>query len=201
TGLPPGCDGPETGQQATELGCLPTESGNYTITFDVTDANGASAQAMSDLSIQFVLSVSAPSSTTVGLPVTIRADPSPGFGGLTYTYSGLPPGCSSANVSTLTCTPTTVGTYTVVVAVHDEIGDSSSRELVVHIVPGFLGHSGLDGYILIGVLFLGISGVAVTLVVRRGRQPRFEDVTTRQTSIRQQKNEAGQGTGEIVYVG
>jgi YVTN family beta-propeller protein len=201
TGLPPGCNGPETGQQATDFGCLPTESGNYTITFEVTDANGASAQTKSNLSIQFVLSVAAPSSTTVGLPVTIHAESAPGFGGLTYSYSGLPPGCLSANVSTLTCTPTKVGTFTVVVAVHDGIGDSSSRELVVHIVPGFLGFSGMESYILFGVLFLGISGVAVTLVVRRGRQPRFEDVATRQNSIRQQKKEGGQVTGKIVYVG
>jgi YVTN family beta-propeller protein len=47
-----------------------------------------------------------------------------GVGVTTLSYTGLPSGCVSANVSVLACTPTTIGSFTVVVAATDSLGNT-----------------------------------------------------------------------------
>jgi YVTN family beta-propeller protein len=163
-GLPPGC----VDQASIQIGCLPTESGNYTILLGIEDSNDWSASAQAQLSVGFNFTVATPTNAVVGLPVTIHVDSAPGFGGLTYGYSGLPPGCSSRDVATLSCTPSQAGKYFVVVSVHDQAGNRNAQTVVVN-VSAFLGLPGYDGYyLLVAAAVATVSGVAV-LRYRRGR--------------------------------
>lgn len=59
---------------------------------------------------------------TIQLNVTVAGGTAP----YTYTYTGLPAGCSSQNASSLPCTPTSVCNCTVTVSVTDGAGDSAS---------------------------------------------------------------------------
>lgn len=54
---------------------------------------------------------------------------------LSYSYSGLPSGCLSTNVTSLTCTPTVTGTFTVHVFVNDTAGHSTSATVVLAVYP------------------------------------------------------------------
>jgi YVTN family beta-propeller protein len=172
-GLPPGCV-----QQGTDtIGCLPTESGNYTIQFSVQDANDWGVSATQPLSIIFDFTVVAPSSDAAGQMFTIQVDSAPGFGALTYDYSNLPSGCISMDTPTLNCTPTATGTYSITVSVHDQAGDHNAHSVVVQVVPapkgtsGFLGLPGNEGYLLIAVIALAAVVVAIVIY---GRGPRTE---------------------------
>ncbi len=51
----------------------------------------------------------------------------------TYAYSGLPPGCGSANASVLNCTPTRLGSYYVSVTVTDVLGSSVTAQLTLRV--------------------------------------------------------------------
>lgn len=174
TGLPPGC----VPQGTDQIGCLPTESGNYTIHFIVSDSNNWSASAARALSVTFDFIVLAPSNATVGSPVTLRVDSAPGIGTLSYTYANLPPGCANQDVATLTCTPTTVGIYSVVIGVHDQAGDHNTHAIVLDVVPapkgspGFLGLAGLEGYYLLAVI-AGLTCVAIVAVSAVSRRKRL----------------------------
>ncbi|MCI4324429.1 MAG: PKD domain-containing protein [Thermoplasmata archaeon] len=59
-----------------------------------------------------------------------------GWGNLTYTWSGLPPGCSAANQSVLSCAPTTAGTYGIAVNVTDTLDNSAVSEQNLTVLPG-----------------------------------------------------------------
>jgi hypothetical protein len=109
--------------------------------------------------------------------------PDGGYGAFTYAYSGLPPGCTSADVAVLTCTPTQAGKYSVTVNVHDQVGDHQTHTVLVNIVPansgGLLGLSGNDGYYLLAgigaAVILGL--IAVVLVMRRRRSSHRKPTT------------------------
>lgn len=178
TGLPPGC----VSVNESSLGCLPTQAGSYNISAEVHDQNGMVATSRVSMTVLFDFNVVAPTTTAVGHTLTIQVNldssggASSGFGDLTYAYSGLPPGCTSMDTPTLTCTPTQVGTYEVTVSVHDEVGDHNSHTVAVQVVPassgtGLLGLAGNDGYYLL----LGVVVVAGLLIVagyeagRRGK--------------------------------
>ena len=176
TGLPPGC----VSQGTNRIGCLPTESGNYTIRFVVSDANNWSVSAPRALSVTFDFIVLAPSNATVGSPVTLRVDSASGYGMLSYSYANLPPGCANQDVSTLTCTPTTVGVFPILISVHDQVGDHSSHTIVLHVVQAptrssvFLGLPGAEGYYLLALL-AGVACVAVVALSAYSRSKRFTE--------------------------
>lgn len=168
TGLPPGC----VPQGTNRIGCLPTQSGNYTIRFVLSDANNWSVSSLRALSITFDFIIVAPSSATVGSLITLRVDSAPGIGTLTYSYSNLPPGCANQDVSTLRCTPTAVGVYSIQVSVHDQVSDHNSHTIVLNVVqapvraPVFLGFPGAEGYYLLAIL---LGGVCVAIVASSAR--------------------------------
>jgi YVTN family beta-propeller protein len=166
SGLPPGC----VSVNESTIGCLPTQSGSYNLTATVLDENRATASANATLDVIFAFTASAAASTPLGRALTIRVDvESPAVGTITYSYSGLPPGCSNADAANLTCTPTRPGTYPIVVEVHDQAGDQASRTIVVDVVSpgqssGPLGLSGSSGYYaLVGT----VVAVAVALAAVR----------------------------------
>ena len=61
---------------------------------------------------------------SVGSSVTLSTIASGGLPPYTYTYTGLPPGCTSQNASSLVCIPTAAGTYSVTVFVNDSAQNS-----------------------------------------------------------------------------
>jgi hypothetical protein len=60
-----------------------------------------------------------PSTIALGQSVTISAHATGGTGVYAYAYSTLPAGCASQNLSSIPCTPTAAGSYTVGVNVTD----------------------------------------------------------------------------------
>jgi hypothetical protein len=59
--------------------------------------------------------------TSTEISATVGGDSSP----LTYSYSDLPPGCSSTNSSTLSCTPNATGTFSAALTVSDSSGNAT----------------------------------------------------------------------------
>jgi hypothetical protein len=63
------------------------------------------------------------------------ATPSGGASPYNLSYSGLPTGCTSANRSSLPCTPSSAGTYTVLVLVIDSNGNRASNSTALDVLP------------------------------------------------------------------
>ena len=115
----------------------------------------------------------------LGGSVTFSASVSGGTGPLSYSWSGLPTGCTSINAATVTCVPTGTGTFTVQVTVTDALGASqtsaSSVPVTVKAVPAQSFASGANGleWTLLGLLVLAIvlGLVAILLALRRKGGP------------------------------
>lgn len=72
-----------------------------------------------------------PSVIDEGASVTLNSSVSFGVGALNYSYSGLPSGMASENLSLYSGTPTANGTYTVRLKVTDAAGESSSASVLL----------------------------------------------------------------------
>jgi YVTN family beta-propeller protein len=70
----------------------------------------------------------------VGLNMTVTVVVSGGEGDYSYTYQGLPPGCSSADVNPLTCVPKSPGNFTLNVVVKDTAGDTARATVYLNIL-------------------------------------------------------------------
>ena len=99
---------------------------NTIYSYEVTDSESQSACSTGDtVTVDPALVVPTPTvnynPVDAGQQVMFAVSPSGGSGLGTYTYawSGLPAGCTSANLATITCSPTAAGTYSVTVAVTD----------------------------------------------------------------------------------
>ncbi len=123
---------------------------------------------------------SSAASITLGESVTFAVTVTGGAAPLTYTYTGLPGGCDSQNVASLTCTPTVTGMFTVTVTVTDAAGKSTSASTSVTVNgaspppgPTFLGFPQTTGYIVLGLLIaIAIAVVAVLAVLATDRRPK-----------------------------
>jgi hypothetical protein len=111
--------------------------------------------------------------------VTLSVQASGGTGTLRYSYSGLPPGCTSNDTSVLSCTPLLAGSWTVQATVIDATNGTASRSATVvvnaagpakpsHLLSVLASPLGLTA-ILVG---LGIVLMIVYTVVRRRRSRR-----------------------------
>ncbi|HEV2429651.1 MAG TPA: PKD domain-containing protein, partial [Thermoplasmata archaeon] len=121
SGLPTGC----TSSTSTAT-CTTTASGTLSVTLTVTDSNGGSVTSASvsytvDADPTVSTPTAGPKSVDVGQLTTLSTTASLGSGGYTYAWSGLPTGCSGTS-STLACTPTGAGAFTVTVTVTDSNG-------------------------------------------------------------------------------
>ncbi|MGA7476625.1 MAG: PKD domain-containing protein, partial [Thermoplasmata archaeon] len=67
-----------------------------------------------------------PSTIDLGFPTSIAVSYLGGAGPSTVTFYGLPPGCTSSDETQLTCTPSSVGVYTLAVNVTDSFGLSAN---------------------------------------------------------------------------
>lgn len=131
TGLPTGC----TSSNTSDLPCSATSTGTYLVEVNVTGSSGGSATAWTLVQIRIVplriltFTSSMPSShpdQTVWFNATISG----GWAPYAFRYSGLPTGCTSANVSSLVCTPTGNGNFTVVLNVTDSLGQGIDASFV-----------------------------------------------------------------------
>jgi len=112
-----------------------------------------------------------PNPDPLGATVTLTVRAGGGIGPLSYSYSGLPPGCESANQATVACIPTATGTYLVKVYATDAANRSSgvsSLELTV----GTGGSPSADWvYVAAAFVSVGLIAFAAVVVVRYRRSP------------------------------
>ena len=125
TGLPTGC----LSTNSTSLPCTPSVTGNFSVKVTVTDAQGRSTNNSTVLAVLpsspappaiTSFTISPPTLAVNGtayLNVTVSGGSSP----LQYSYGGLPAGCSSISQASITCRPTSAGTYSVKVTVTDSL--------------------------------------------------------------------------------
>ena len=185
SGFPPGC----VTEDKPAIGCLPTQADYYNVTVQVTDHNGVTNSSTVTIRVIFDFNVVVPTNTSAGSPFTISVNtnetfsggtavvPAAGFGAFTYNYTGLPPGCTSQDAASITCTPTQVGTYHITISVHDQVGDHNTHTVVVNVVPakstsGILGLSGETGYLVVGGVVAAAAAAIAAFVVLSRRSKR-----------------------------
>lgn len=135
----------------------------YDVTKAITFSIARSAPTISTFS-------ASPSTITLGSSVRFTVTATGGTGGLTYAYADLPSGCSSGNVSALTCTPTATGGFTITVTVTDVAGQSATAtvELIVNPTPtSATTIFGLDPPVFFGatafVIAIAVAGAVLTI--------------------------------------
>jgi hypothetical protein len=174
SGLPTGCVNTTT----AVVTCQPRVAGTFNFIVQASDAWKSTSQLGAVLTVdadpsigQFTASVSP---VTVGSTTYLQTTVNGGSGVYTFVYSHLPAGCTSANKSSLPCTPSVTGSFNVTVTVTDSFGRSATAqtEFVVQSASapsGFLGFSGSTGYLLIGLVILVvlIAVVALVMLMRR----------------------------------
>jgi hypothetical protein len=172
SGMPAGC----TGSTKSSFICTPTASGSFTLNLTVTDAKEAVVYATASLTVTGPSITSftvAPSSITQGSSATFTTVVSGSNGPYTFTYTGLPAGCTSQNTSTLSCTPTATGTFTVTVFVNDSagFGVSSTTSLTVNSSTTTSGMSSTLLLIIIVVVVVVVVAVVALLLLRKKKKP------------------------------
>lgn len=139
-GLPGGC----LSQNLSRLQCTPTATGNFSINMGAIDTDGfQNLSPILNLTIFGPLRVSATgvslSELDVGQSTLLSVTPKGGSPPFTTSWIGLPPGCSSSNVTVLSCRPTMAGSYPLHAQVTDASGarvDSGSVDVVVYAALG-----------------------------------------------------------------
>jgi len=127
TGLPSGCVTTDT----ASLTCVPASVGTFNPRVFVNDTAADTASDTTSLIVISTITVSAftasPSPIMVGHTTYLNATATGGYGALEYAYRGLPAGCASASVTSLTCVPSAAGTYTPRVYANDTSSHSGTR--------------------------------------------------------------------------
>ncbi len=173
-GLPLGC----FTSNSTQIYCIPLIIGSYTIVTTTTDSVGGMTSSTANLKVNadptIVSFISLPQSATVNLETTIRVSVNGGTEPFAYEYSGLPPGCNSADSPTITCTPATTGTYIVQVTVTDQSGKTITSLMGLNVAQQnlVLGLAPVEGYSIVGgIVLVGLIGAALALLrVRRTKK-------------------------------
>lgn len=189
-----------------------TKAGHYTASVAVTDTAGDSATHSIAITVVPPLAVRLGGNAThltTGSTVILTAAASGGGGALTYSWGGLPAGCTSRNTSSLLCSPTQAGNYTIVLTVSDTIGDSSNASFSISVAQSVTPvqpnqptpqtkSSGLPlMWIIIAavVAVVAIAGAAIALSRRRGGgPPRTDDEYSE--GAQPESDETTYGSGE-----
>ncbi len=140
TQLPDGC----ATESIPTLPCTPSEAGSADVDVAVTDAVGVTVRATANVTVVAGGAPGAPSiaefnasplALVLGNTTILTVVATAGGLPLSYTFAGLPPGCSSANVSQLDCTPNTAGAYPITVDVQAPSGRFSVANLSLNVLP------------------------------------------------------------------
>ena len=135
-GFPSGC----TSNDSPTLVCTPSVFGNLSVQILVADSVGEKATSGFVLQVNqrptLISFVANPALSEVGLPILFEASVQAGTPPYSFSYSGLPTGCSSMNSPTLACSPTDPGAYNVTVAASDSLGWGVSATTSVQVAPG-----------------------------------------------------------------
>jgi len=176
TGLPTGC----VTSTSANISCKPRSAGGYSIVATVSDVWKVSSQLGQSFTVNADPSVSSFAASvdtvTVGSAVTFTVGINGGSGVYSYVYGGLPTGCTSADRSSLSCVPTTVGTYNVTVNVTDSLGMSATSFTPLTVQgasssTGFLGLSGSLGYVVLLAIVAVVIIAIAAVMMRRRRTP------------------------------
>lgn len=114
-----------------------------------------------------------PSNVTTDTATLLTAHTVGGVSPYRYVYSGLPPGCSAMNASSLSCAPTAAGSFDVVVNVTDAGGEGARANTTVHVaLPQEAGAPASSNAFVVPpwgwvALVAGVAVLAIALVVRR----------------------------------
>ena len=135
-GLPKGC----VSSNSSSLACMPTVTGDFTVSVRITDGQGRNASSAVGLTVRAApLPISGhisvlPARLEVGQSTTISVVPSGGTGTYSFAYVGLPGGCSSQNLSVLVCRPTQSGTVVVDATIRDSAGASTDLRATIDVL-------------------------------------------------------------------
>ena len=170
--LPPSC----TTSDSPSFSCTPSTVGDYTIKAIITDETGQTATTYLSVSVNPIIGISTftTSSTSLdtGQEFTLTLSTTGGTAPLSYSYSGLPPICSSINSPVLHCTPSTSGPYLIQATVTDKAGKTATSSLSVTVqharVNGLT--SNQRSLLVGGVISAFISAIIVGAVLLRGRK-------------------------------
>ncbi len=77
-----------------------------------------------------------PNPIAAGETTLLRVSAEGGTGALSYAFAGLPPGCTSSDVSSLSCIPSAAGNYLVRVYVNDTTGHTANATTRLSVSPG-----------------------------------------------------------------
>lgn len=134
--LPPGC----ASANAAKLTCTPTATGIYWVEVNVTDSASHSFVATTELSVTSSVGpvitsiVAYPNPVEVNTSTTFNVTAEYGAVPYSYSYSGLPPGCATADTHELSCTPTATGAFAVTAVVTDANGSSTAGEVDLDVI-------------------------------------------------------------------
>jgi hypothetical protein len=165
TGLPTPC----TSDNTPLLTCRPKVTGTFTVEVYVNDSVGRSTTANATfvvtspptLPVITAFTVS-PNPVTQGDQVQFSLTVSGGALPYTISYGGLPPGCSSANVSELTCIPSSTGNFTVVATVLDNSRNTANASMIL-VVKAVVTPAPFPWWIVI--LLIVVAAVAILLLL------------------------------------
>ncbi len=121
SGLPSDC----APGNVSRFACTFPTVGHYNVTINVTDSGGNYTLRPLNLTVFPTLEISgsvAPSAIDLDEAVNYTVVASGGSGNLSFTYSNLPSGCTTYNVSRLPCLPSATGASSASVAVSDTSG-------------------------------------------------------------------------------
>jgi YVTN family beta-propeller protein len=170
TGLPPGCGSFDV----NSLACNPTAGGAFTVRVYVNDSAGMSATTTLSLTVTIdpliESFIASPNPIGVGSSTVLTVSSSGGAQPLTYTYAGLPSGCSSTDTPTLSCKPTVAGSYTIRVFVNDSRGQSVTATTLLTVNSNSSSQSFPWWMWLVIALAIVVALVAVFIVVLARRR-------------------------------
>jgi hypothetical protein len=127
SGLPAGC----SSSNSPDITCTPSSTGSFSVTVTVVDSDGGTATSGA---LSFTVNTdpevrtptASPPAVDLGQSVTFSASATGGSGTYTYSWSGLPSGCRSSSSADITCTPSSVGSFSVTVTVVDSYGETAT---------------------------------------------------------------------------
>ncbi|MCI4331594.1 MAG: kelch repeat-containing protein [Thermoplasmata archaeon] len=130
SGAPSGC--PSVNR--SWLVCTPTGAGWFNVTVTVTDSRGGRSAGLTPLRVNGHLTLTQlvvhPSPTIdVREPIQFTAAQGGGTPTITFTWTGLPPGCGPVDAANLSCAPSSDGSFNVTLNASDPSGASARQTI------------------------------------------------------------------------